>query len=142
MSVFTIEDIMNILPHRPPFLLVDSVEELEPGVKAVGKKCVTMNEPFFTGHFPGKPVMPGVLIVEAMAQVGAVAVLCAEENRGKLAFLAGVNNAKFKRKVIPGDVLMMECVMIKRKGGIGVAQCCAKVDGQLAAKADITFAIG
>ena len=99
MSVLNTVQVMEILPHRAPFLLIDTVEELEPGVKAVAKKNVTFNEPFFTGHFPGNPVMPGVLIIEALAQTGAVAILCQEENKGKTAYFAGINQAKFKKKV-------------------------------------------
>ncbi len=142
MSVYNIEEIMEILPHRQPFLLIDTVEELEPGVRVVAKKCVTYNEPFFAGHFPKSPVMPGVLIIEALAQAGAVVALSPEENRGKLAYLAGVDKVRFKRKVVPGDVLMLECQIIKQKGGIGVAGATATVDGQIAVKAEITFAIG
>ena len=106
MSVLNTVQVMEILQHRAPFLLIDTVEELEPGVKAVAKKNVTFNEPFFTGHFPGNPVMPGVLIIEALAQTGAVAILCQEENKGKTAYFAGISQAKFKKKVLPGDTLM------------------------------------
>ena len=108
MSVLTTKQIMEIIPHRQPFLLIDTVEELESGVRAVAKKCVSYNEPFFGGHFPNEPVMPGVLIIEALAQTGAVAILSVEENRGKTAYFAGINSAKFKRKVMPGDVLTLE----------------------------------
>ena len=108
MSVLTTKQIMEIIPHRQPFLLIDTVEELESGVRAVAKKCVSYNEPFFGGHFPNEPVMPGVLIIEALAQTGAVAILSVEENRGKTAYFAGINSAKFKRKVVPGDVLILE----------------------------------
>lgn len=141
MSVYTTKEIMDIIPHRQPFLLIDTIEELEEGVRAVGKKCVSFNEPFFAGHFPGNPVMPGVLIIEALAQVGAVAILCKEENKGKTAYFASINSAKFKRKVLPGDVLMLETEIIKQKGPIGVGQCKATVDGQVAAIAELTFAI-
>ena len=112
MSVLDAAQIMEIIPHRNPFLLIDTIEEIEPGIRAVGKKCVSMNEPFFAGHFPGNPVMPGVLIIEAMAQVGAVCVLRKEENKGKTAYFAAINSAKFKRKVVPGDVLMLELELI------------------------------
>ena len=122
MSVLTTSQIMEILPHRQPFLLIDTVEELEPGIRAVAKKCVTYNEPYFAGHFPGEPVMPGVLIIEALAQTGAVAILGMEENRGKTAYFAGIDGAKFKRKIVPGDVLMLETEIVKRKGPIGVGQ--------------------
>lgn len=115
MSVLTTKQIMEIIPHRQPFLLIDTVEELESGVRAVAKKCVSYNEPFFGGHFPNEPVMPGVLIIEALAQTGAVAILSVEENRGKTAYFAGINSAKFKRKVVPGDVLTLETEIIKQK---------------------------
>ena len=113
-----------------------------PGVRAVAKKCVSYNEPFFAGHFPGEPVMPGVLIIEAMAQAGAAAILSRPENKGKTAYFAGINNAKFKRKVVPGDVLTLELEIIKEKGPIGVGKGTAKVDGKLAASAELTFAVG
>ena len=133
---------MEILPHRHPFLLIDTIEELEPGVRAVGTKCVSYNEPYFSGHFPGEPVMPGVLIMEALAQVGAVAILQQAENRGKLVFFAGIDKARFKRKVIPGDVLTLETRIIKTKGSIGVGDAVASVNGKVAARAELTFAIG
>lgn len=133
---------MEIIPHRQPFLLIDTVEELEPGVRAVAKKCVSYNEPYFAGHFPGEPVMPGVLIVEALAQTGAVAILGMEGNRGKTAYFAGINSAKFKQKVVPGDVLTLETEIIKQKGPIGVGSAVAKVDGKMVCKAELTFAIG
>lgn len=142
MSVLTTKEILDILPHRQPFMLVDTIEELEPGTKAVGKKCVTYNEPFFAGHFPGEPVMPGVLIIEALAQVGAVAILSMPENKGKLAFFGGIKEARFKGKVVPGDVLMMETEIIKMKGPIGVGSARAYVEGKLVAQAELTFAIG
>lgn len=142
MSLLTTKEIMNIIPHRHPFLLVDTIEELEPGVRAVGRKCVTFDEAYFAGHFPGNPVMPGVLIVEAMAQVGAVAMLCQEEFQGKTAYFAGINSAKFKQKVTPGDVLEIETEIVKVKGPIGVGKAVAKVDGKVAAMAELTFAIG
>lgn len=103
-----IKEIMEIIPHRQPFLLIDRIEELEPGKRAVGKKCVTYNEPFFNGHFPQEPVMPGVLILEALAQVGAVAILSQPENKGKTAYFGGIDKAKFKKKVVPGEVLALE----------------------------------
>lgn len=141
MSVLTTKQIMEIIPHRQPFLLIDTIEELEIGTRAVGKKCVSYNEPFFAGHFPGEPVMPGVLIIEALAQTGAVAILSEEENRGKTAYFAGINQAKFKKKVVPGDVLTLETEIIKRKGPIGVGKAAAYVDGKLAASAELVFAI-
>lgn len=142
MSVLTTKEIMEIIPHRQPFLLIDTIEELEYGKRAVGKKCVTYNEPFFAGHFPAEPVMPGVLIIEALAQVGAVAILGLPENKGKIAYFAAVNNAKFKGKVVPGDVLMLETEIVKCKGPIGVGMAKAMVDGKLVCQAELTFAIG
>ena len=142
MSLLTTKEIMEIIPHRQPFLLIDTVEELEPGVRAVAKKCVSYNEPFFAGHFPGEPVMPGVLIIEALAQVGAVAILCKPENKGKTAYFAAISQAKFKKKVVPGDVLMLRTEIIKCKGPIGVGKAEATVNCELAASAELTFAIG
>lgn len=142
MSVLTTKEIMEIIPHRQPFLLIDTIEELETGVKAVGKKCVSYNEPFFAGHFPSEPVMPGVLIIEALAQVGAVAMLSNPEHKGKIAYFGAINSAKFKKKVFPGDVLMLETEIIKVKGPIGVGSAKAYVDGKLAVQAELTFAIG
>ena len=137
-----IKEIKEILPHRHPFLLVDCIEELVPGEKAVAKKNVTMNEPYFMGHFPGNPVMPGVLIIEALAQTGAVAILCQDEWKGKTAYFAGINNAKFKQKVVPGDTLELTTEIIKVKGPIGVGKAVAKVNGKTACMAELTFAIG
>lgn len=142
MSVLTTKEIMEIIPHRQPFLLIDTIEELEPGVRAVAKKCVSYNEPYFAGHFPNEPVMPGVLIVEALAQTGAVAILGMPENRGKTAYFAGINSAKFKQKVVPGDVLTLETEIIKQKGPIGVGKAVAKVEGKTVCMAELTFAIG
>jgi len=133
--------IQEIIPHRYPFLLVDTIEELEPGVKAVGKKCVSANEMHFMGHFPQEHVMPGVLIIEALAQVGAVATLSVEANKGKIAYFAGINSARFKRKVIPGDVLTLSIEIIKQRGPIGVGKATATVDGELAVSAELMFAI-
>ncbi|MBO5486298.1 MAG: 3-hydroxyacyl-ACP dehydratase FabZ [Eubacterium sp.] len=136
-----INEIKKIIPHRYPFLLVDRIEEMEPGVKAVGYKNVTANEPFFQGHFPEYPVMPGVLLIEALAQVGAVAILSLEENKGKLAFFGGIKNAKFRKQVIPGDVVKLETEIVKCKGPMGVGKAIATVDGKMAAEAEISFMI-
>ncbi len=136
-----INEIKKIIPHRYPFLLVDCIEEMEPGVKAVGYKNVTVNEPYFQGHFPEKPVMPGVLIVEALAQVGAVAVLSLEQNKGKLAFFGGIDKAKFRHQVVPGDRLRLETEIIKCKGPMGVGKAIATVDGKTACEAEIKFII-
>ena len=142
MSLLNTQQIMEILPHRNPFLLIDTIEELVPGEKAVAKKNATMNEPYFMGHFPGNPVMPGVLIIEALAQTGAVAILCQDEWKGKTAYFAGINNAKFKQKVVPGDTLELTTEIIKVKGPIGVGKAVAKVNGKTACMAELTFAIG
>ena len=134
-------EIMEILPHRYPFLLVDRITQCAPGKMAVGRKCVSVNEPFFCGHFPQYHVMPGVLILEALAQVGAVAILSEEENRGKIALFGGVKNARFKRQVRPGDVLELRCELTQRRGPVGFGTAEATVDGQVACRAELTFAI-
>ena len=130
-----------ILPHREPFLLIDEVLELEPGERVVALKRVRGDEWYFRGHFPGRPVMPGVLIVEAMAQTGAVAVLTQEENRGRLALFAGIDDVRFKRIVEPGDELQLECTLEHVRGPIGKGKARATVDGQLAARGTLTFAV-
>lgn len=142
MAVMTAKEIMEVIPHRQPFMLIDTIEELEEGKRVVAKKCVSYNEPFFAGHFPQEPVMPGVLIVEAMAQAGAVAILKQPDFQGKTAYFAALNNVKFKGKVVPGDVLMLEVEIIKVKGPIGVGSGKAYVEGKLVTQAELTFAIG
>ena len=133
--------IAEIIPHRYPFALVDRIVDGEVGKWARGIKCVTVNEPFFQGHFPQYHVMPGVLIVEAMAQVGGVALLSMPENKGKLALFGGIKNARFRRQVTPGDVLEIECTLTKQKGPVGIGEAKATVDGQVAATAELTFAL-
>lgn len=133
-------EIRELIPHRYPFLLVDRVDELEPGVRAVGIKNVTQNEPFFEGHFPEYPVMPGVLIVEAMAQVGAVGVMAVEEYQQKLALFAGIDGVRFRRQVVPGDVLRMEVEISRLKGQIGRGKGRATVNGERVCEADLMFA--
>ena len=130
-----------ILPHREPFLLIDEVLELEPGHRVVALKRVREDEWYLRGHFPGRPVMPGVLIVEAMAQTGAVAVLAEEENRGRIALFAGIDDTRFKRIVEPGDELQLECTLEQVRGPIGKGRARATVDGQLAARGTLTFAV-
>lgn len=141
MALLTAKEIMEIIPHRQPMMLLDTVEELTPGIRAVAKKCVSYNEPYFQGHFPGEPVMPGVLIVEALAQTGAVAILSLEENKGKTAYFAAMQSVRFKKKVVPGDVLMLETEIIKQKGPMGIGKATATVDGKVAVQAELTFAI-
>jgi len=134
--------IQEIIPHRYPFLLVHKILDFEPGKWAKGIKCVSANEMYFCGHFPQEHVMPGVLIIEALAQVGAVAVLSAEENRGKIAYFGGIKDARFKRKVAPGDVLELEVELVKSRGPVGVGMAEAKVNGETAVKAELTFVVG
>ena len=136
-----INEIMKILPHRPPMLLVDRIIEIEPFKSATGIKNITMNEPQFRGHFPGHPIMPGVLILEAMAQVGGVAMLYPEEHRGKIPFFGAIDNVKFKRPVVPGDKVVMRAEVTKVKGNFGKVHAEAFVDDQLAAQADLTYAL-
>ena len=141
MSVLTTKEIMDIIPHRHPFLLVDTIEELVPGVRAAGKKCVTYDEYYFRGHFPQEPVMPGVLILEALAQTGAVAALSLPENKGKLALFGGIKNARFRKQVTPGDVLTLHCELVEQHGPVGVGKASAWVDGKCAATAELTFVL-
>ena len=134
-------EIQKLLPHRYPFLLVDKILDVKPGVRAVGLKNVTANEPFFQGHFPGNPIMPGVLIVEALAQVAGVAGMLLPENEGKLGMFAGIENMRFRRQVVPGDRLILEAEYILLKMGVGKVKVCAKVDDQVAAEGEIKIAI-
>ena len=131
----------RILPHRYPFALVDRIVDGEEGQWAKGVKCVSVNEQFFCGHFPQEHIMPGVLILEAMAQVGAVALLSLPENRGKIVLFGGVKNARFKRKVTPGDVLEMTCTLTRRRGPVGIGSCEATVNGEIACTAELIFAV-
>jgi len=140
--MLTTQEIKEILPHRYPFLLVDRVLEMEPGVRAVSEKMVTINEHFFQGHFPDYPVMPGVLIIEALAQTGAIAVLSVPEFQGKIAFFGGVDKVRFRRQVRPGDVLRMEVTIEKIKRGVGKGTGKATVDGEIACEGGLLFAIG
>lgn len=135
------QQIQAIIPHRYPFLLVDRIVEIEYGVRAVGLKNVTINEPFFEGHFPDYPVMPGVLIVEALAQVGAVAILGLDEFKGKMPFFAGIDGVRFKRQVKPGDTLRLEVTLGKMRRGVGMGTATATVDGQLAVRGELMFAV-
>lgn len=136
-----IKQIMDIIPQRSPFLMIDRVEEYIPGKSAIAYKNVTINEPFFQGHFPQEPIMPGVLLVEALAQTGAIAILSLEENKGKNALFGGIDKLKFKRQVVPGDCLKLEVKILKRKGPIGIGEAIATVDGNIAVKGELTFAI-
>lgn len=139
--VLSATEIQNIIPHRYPMLLVDRIIELEPLKRAVGIKNVTMNEQFFLGHFPGEPVMPGVLLIEAMAQVGGIAMLYPKEHRGKLAFFAGIDRVKFRRPVVPGDQVRMVAEIVKLRGSMGKVWAEAFVDNQLVAEGEFMFAL-
>lgn len=136
-----IQQIEDILPHRYPFLLVDRIVDHEPGVWARGIKCVSANEQFFCGHFPQKKIMPGVLIIEALAQTGAVAILSTEDNRGKIALFGGIKNARFRRQVVPGDVLELSCELTRKMGPVGIGTAVAKVNGEIAVQAELIFAV-
>ena len=140
-NVLNIEEIMEVIPHRYPFLFVDKAEIVESGVKGVGYKNVTMNEYFFQGHYPGMPVIPGVIIIEIMAQVGAVILLSHDDYKGKVPYFAGINKARFKRKVVPGDTLKVEVEIIKIRGSIGIGQGKAYVGDEIAAEGEFMFAI-
>lgn len=138
----SVKEICEIIPHRHPFLLVDYIEDYEPGEYAIGCKCVTYREDFFAGHFPGEPVMPGVLTVEALAQTGAVAILSLPENQGKTAYFGGIKNCRFRGKVGPGDKLRLETKIIKRKGPLGIGEATASVDDKVVVSAELSFMIG
>ena len=136
-----VKELEEIIPHRHPFLLLDGVEELEPGKRVKAVKCVTFREDFFAGHFPQEPVMPGVLIIEALAQAGAVAILSVPENKGKTAYFGGIDKVRFRKKVVPGDRLTLECEIIRTKGPVGVGRVVARVDGNVAVSGELTFVV-
>lgn len=140
--MMNIQEIKEIIPHRYPFLLLDTVEEIVVGEKVIAKKNVTINEPFFQGHFPGEPVMPGVLILEALAQAGAVALLSMPDFKGKTAYFGGIDKAKFRQKVVPGDTLILEVEIMKVKSIAGIGKGTATVNGKKVAEAELTFMIG
>ncbi|HAT01820.1 MAG TPA: 3-hydroxyacyl-[acyl-carrier-protein] dehydratase FabZ [Oribacterium sp.] len=141
MNTLNIDEIKKILPHRAPFLLIDRVLDYEPGNYAVARKCVSVDEPFFNGHFPEYPVMPGVLIIEALAQTGAVALLSLPEFQGHLAFFGGIKNARFRQQVRPGDVLELRCELVRRHGPVGIGKAAASIDGKVVADGELTFMI-
>lgn len=140
--VMDINEIMSIIPHRQPFLLIDRIESMEEGKSITALKNVSYNEPFFAGHFPQEPVMPGVLTVEALAQAGAVAILSQEEYRGKIAYFGGIQKCKFKGKIVPGDKVRLETRIVKKKGPVGIGEAIASVDGKVVVSAELTFMIG
>ena len=136
-----INKIMEIIPQRAPFLMIDRVEDYEPGKYCIAYKNVCINEPYFQGHFPSQPIMPGVLIIEALAQAGAIAILSKPENKGKNALFGGVDKLRFKKQVVPGDVLRLEVKVIKEKASIGIGEAIAYVNGKVAVKGELTFAV-
>ncbi len=136
-----IEQIKEILPHRYPFLLVDKVTDYKAGEWAKGIKCVSVNEGFFCGHFPSYSVMPGVLIIEALAQVGAIAILTEKENKGKIVLFAGIKNARFRQKVVPSDILELSCELVDKRGSMGFGKAVATVNGKIAVTAELSFAV-
>lgn len=142
MALLNKEQIMEIIPHRDPFLLIDEVVEMEPGKRIVAKKYLKEDEFWFKGHFPQEPVQPGVLTIEMLAQAGAVLVLSEEQNKGRIAYFAGIDKAKFKKKILPGDTITLEMEMIKIRGPVGVGKATAYVDGKKAVSAELTFALG
>lgn len=141
MNSMDVNGIMKIIPQRAPFLMIDRVEDYIPGEMCIAYKNVCINEPYFAGHFPNNPIMPGVLIVEALAQAGAVAILSLDANKGKNALFGGIDKVRFKKQVVPGDVLRLEVKIIKQKGPIGIGEAVATVDGKVAARGELTFAI-
>jgi 3-hydroxyacyl-[acyl-carrier-protein] dehydratase len=141
IDMLNIDEIQKIIPHRPPMLLIDRIDELKPGEYGVGIKCVSMNEPYFTGHFPNKAVMPGVIILEALAQTGAVVMLSKENNAGKIVYFGGMDKVKFRRQVYPGDVLRLEVKITGSKGNFGIGNATAYVEDKPAVQAILTFAI-
>lgn len=140
-KIYSIDEIMQVIPHRPPFLLIDKITAVEPGITATGLKQVTMNEPHFVGHFPNYPVMPGVLIIEALAQVGAFALLMKDEHRGKLAFFTGIDDVRFRRQVRPGDTLVLKVTIERMRAALGRGKAMATVDGEVAAEGVLSFAL-
>ncbi len=139
--VLDVRQIQEIIPHRWPFLLVDRILELEQGVRAVGVKHFTINEPFFQGHFPGNPVVPGVLVVEALAQVGSIAILTLPENKGKIPYFAGIDSFRFRKPVVPGDSVNLEVTLTKTRGSVGKGSAKALVDGAVVGEGELTFAL-